>query len=53
MSEKAHGYCAIAFKLSALTAGFAVLAATFAAYFYPGFRVELANFWAMCVAALR
>jgi hypothetical protein len=53
MTGKAHEYCAITLKTGAAVMAIAVLAATFAAYFYPGFRVELANFWAMCVAALR
>ncbi|KPF69817.1 hypothetical protein IP84_02515 [beta proteobacterium AAP99] len=31
----------------------AVLGLTFAAYFNPALRVELSNFWAMCVSALK
>jgi hypothetical protein len=31
----------------------ALLGMTFVAYFNPALRVELSNFWAMCVAALK
>jgi hypothetical protein len=40
-------------KWLAFVLGAAILGATFAAYLHPALRVELANFWAMCVAALR
>ncbi|HET7773870.1 MAG TPA: hypothetical protein VFK82_08605 [Burkholderiaceae bacterium] len=31
----------------------ALLGLTFAAYFSPALRVELSNFWALCVGALK
>jgi hypothetical protein len=53
MAGNARQISVVAFKWLAAVVLVAVLAATFAAYFHPDFRTELANFWAMCVAALR
>jgi hypothetical protein len=53
MSGNARQIIVIAFKWFAVLMFVALLATTFAAYFHPDFRTELANFWAMCVAALR
>ncbi|MGL4574329.1 MAG: hypothetical protein ACRCV9_06025 [Burkholderiaceae bacterium] len=53
MADNARQISVVAFKWLAVLMFLALLAATFAAYFHPDFRAELANFWAMCVAALR
>jgi hypothetical protein len=53
MAENPHGSSAVLLKWLFYLAFAAALAAGFAAYFHPSFRVELANFWAMCAAALR
>jgi hypothetical protein len=53
MAEKAHGYSVTALKWLMYLTIAVVLGLTFAAYLSPSLRVELANFWAMCVAALR
>jgi hypothetical protein len=53
MAQNARPMRVLILKILGLTALCAGLGMTFAAYFHPALRVELANFWAMCVAALR